>query len=89
MKSIFILILICLMVIIATETANRSPATESLSEFEDKIDEAKMQVKREETTLENPESNDKLQGASSFIKLSTPLIVLIAVLVFLTIPFNT
>lgn len=88
MKTIFILVSIFLIVVITTENINREKDIENLgSKFEDKN--SKLQVKRDESTLESPESNDKLAGSSSIIKLSTPLVVLIAVLIFLSIPFNT
>lgn len=88
MKTIFILVSIFLIVVIATENTNREKDIENLgSKFDDKN--SKLLVKRDESTLESPESNDKLAGSSSIIKLSTPLVVLIAVLIFLSIPFNT
>lgn len=89
MKTIFILVSIFLIVVIGTENTNREKKDiENLgSKFDDKN--SKLQVKRDESTLESPESNDKLAGSSSIIKLSTPLVVLIAVLIFLSIPFNT
>lgn len=88
MKTIFILVSIFFIVVFATENTNREKDIENIgSKFDHKN--SKLQVKRDESTLESPESNDKLAGSSSIIKLSTPLVVLIAVLIFLSIPFNT
>lgn len=93
MKTIFVLIVICL---IATQSRAKDEkkdidlhTTESLREFKDEnsIDGPEMRLKREETPLENSESNDEL-ATSSFVRLSTPLIVMFAVLIYLTIPFN-
>lgn len=87
-----ILITICLITFVGASIKREEkdidiPAAEVLSDYknESSTDEAKMPFKLEETTLENPESNDRLHSgsSSSIIKFSTPLVVTIATLILL------